>query len=201
MPKLRALRTLLGLFRIWGVSERGFASATVGLVSLATGATLLAGSVMASGTLSSDQLEATVRDGLARAGGTVEVRGSVVARTAGKPLVVTEIEMTIDIAGLGAPVLFDHDSVVAGRALVSLATSDSYVADAGYTARSLSGNADLLLEPGELFELQIDATPTTGWPRLKPGDRLTIEITSAIGGVVSISRTLPTVFDPVISLH
>jgi archaellin len=194
-------RTLLSRFiaAIWRLlaDEAGFGAAPVAMLSLVTGATLLAGSVMGAGTLASDRLEATVHDSLDRAGGTLEVRGSVVARATAAPAGVTEIDLTLDMAGLGGPVVFDHDAG-ANRAVVSITTATTYDADVPYVATQLSGDGDNALGPGELFLIKIDGSSLPAG--LKAGQRFTIEVTSGTGGVLSISRTLPFALDPVNAL-
>ena len=198
MPERTRLSRFCGAIRaLVAGKEAGFAAAPVAMLSLVAGATLLAGSVMGAGTLASDRLEATMHDSLDRAGGTLENRGAVIARASGAPAAVTEIDLTLDMAGLGGAVLFDHDAV-SNRAVVSITTATMYDADVSYTATQLSGDGDNALGPGELFLLKVDTSSLSA--PLKAGQRFTIQVTSGTGGVLSASRTLPFALDRVNAL-
>jgi archaellin len=64
------------------------------------------------------------------------------------------------------------------------------------------GDADTLLEPGELMVININrAAGISPVPLMGPNTRFTMEIQTPVGAVLDITRQLPTSLDAVMQLH
>jgi len=182
--------------RTFHLSDRGQTTAAIALVSLAGGATLLASTTLASADEAFDALASTVRSSVDRVGGNVEVRGSVIARSSNAAS-TDSIELTIGIFGQGAvPLASDGD--VQGLN-ISYRDETIYLPIVPFAAIFLNGDGDSLLEPGELASLSV-ALAQAGI-ELQASERFTLELTGPVGGTVEISRTMPFVLQPVMSLH
>jgi hypothetical protein len=170
------------------------------MISLLGTTTIVAGAAFSDGSLPLDRLESLVNDSVSRVGGTLEVRGTVVATAAGDRL--DAIQVPVAYSGSGRPVSLDPDS--SERLLVSYRDGSTSNPSVPYTTRQLAGDGDGLLEPGELFLLTVrasDLTSVAGPPALGPSARWTIELVSPVGGTVDVTRTLPFVLQPVMALH
>jgi archaellin len=195
--KLRHLINLVNahLCTVRSHAERGIVTTDLALISLLAGATVLTGTLIAGGELGAAELEDTLRSGIGTVGGTLYIRGSVVAtadtsgvRTINVPLGATDGLRPLDLS-LGTT----------SRPTISFTDADEYVPDVPYDVAWLTGNADSIFEGGEsaVIALHVDAAMVT----LRPNDRWTIQIVSTSGGAIEISRTMPPVFDPVMNLH
>ena len=71
-----------------------------------------------------------------------------------------------------------------------------------YVATEIIGDGDLLLEPGELFTLSVNATDnpaTIG--TLSINERWTLELQTPVGAVIDLTRTMPAQLSAVMLLH
>jgi hypothetical protein len=83
-----------------------------------------------------------------------------------------------------------------------LAYRDATVAvnDVPYTVTVIVGNADNLLEPGELFVIDVPTSGITG-ATIGPDMRWTIELQTPVGAVIDLTRTMPSAISAVMQLH
>ena len=131
----------------------------------------------------------------------MEVRGGVVVTATGSPLAVDKIQFQVATAAGGAALAVDPD---ASQNSTIIAYRDSTVVDNDmtYVATEIIGDGDLLLEPGELFTLSVNATDnpaTIG--TLSINERWTLELQTPVGAVIDLTRTMPAQLSAVMLLH
>jgi hypothetical protein len=182
--------------RVVSSSERGEATAIVALISIAGSVTLLASTTVTSADLSFDALASTVQSSVERVSGNVEVRGSVIARSEDGSS-VDRIELTLGLFGEGAVALGEAD---ADQLTISYRDDTNYIPSVPYAAAFIGGDGDELLERGELAALSLDLTGLPGVD-LSANERFTLELNAPVGGAVEVSRNLPFILQPVMSLH
>jgi hypothetical protein len=175
-------------------SERGIATITAGFLALFATATTAATLTVASGDMNFDALGDVVESSVSRVSGTLEVRGSIIARSEDGASVST-IHVPIRLYGEGPAVSFDP----AGPQRLAIAYYDAtgYNPDVPYTAQIVTGNGDALLDPWETALLTIDLTSAN----LRGGEAFTLELSAPVGGAVIIQRRLPAILQSVISLY
>jgi hypothetical protein len=173
-------------------------------LTLAGTTTAVATVTVASDDFSFNDLDTLVHQSVDRIGASLEVRGSIIARSGADGPAVDSIQMTLGTFGQGTPVLLDPATPADQRLEIDYSDANSYVADVPYTVRMLGGNGDTSLDPGELVILTVDvsALPALdGTAPLTGGQRWTLQLIAPIGGTVEISRTLPPILQPVMNLH
>jgi hypothetical protein len=198
---LLILDWLFGLVRraIWALRtfhscDIGQTTTAIALISLTGGATLLASTSFASADEAFDALASTVRSSVDRVGASLEVRGSVIARSSdGRD--TDRVELVLGVFGAGAvPLEGDGE-----RLNVSYRDDATYLPSVPFSATFIEGDGDELLEPGEMALMSIDLTAAGA--DLRDNERFTLELAGPVGGTVEISRTMPFVLQPVMSLH
>ena len=75
-----------------------------------------------------------------------------------------------------------------------------HVASVPYTITIITGNTDYLLEPGELFVIDVATSGITG-ANIGPDLRWTLELQTPVGAVIDITRTMPPAISAVMQLH
>jgi flagellin FlaB len=182
--------------------ERGITGLETAIILIAfvVVATIFAFVVLTTGIFSAERGKETVFAGLAKARGTMEVRGGVVVSAAGSPLAVDSIFFTVATTAGGEsipldPLADDNRTVIAYRD--ALVTDN----DVEYTADDIIGDDDTLLEPGEVKVIVISAAGITPAPTLDANDRFTLEVQTPVGAVLDITRQLPAELAEVMQLH
>ena len=171
------------------------------LIAFVVVATVFAFVVLTTGIFSSERGKETVFAGLEKARGTMEVRGGiVVAAAGGPPLVVTDIQFAVSTTAGGEPIPLDPASTV-NRTVIAYRDNDTVDDDVTYTVTVIVGDADSLLETGELHVISIDTTAITGPPTIDANDTWTLEVQTPVGAVVDITRQMPAQLDLVMQLH
>ncbi len=174
------------------------------LIAFVVVATIFAFVVLTTGVFSSERGKETVFAGLAKARGTIEVRGGVVVTATGTTLAVDDISFAVATAAGGAPVPLPLGVGPTGVNTTIIAYRDATVTDdtVAYTVVEIVGDADNLLEPGELFTVTINASADIdGPPTIDANDRFTLELQTPVGAVIDITRQMPAALDPVMQLH
>lgn len=179
--------------------DYGFGTVIAGLVSLAGGATIAVSAAAAGGDLSFKQMTDVIDASIGRVSGSLEVRGSVIARSADSRT-VDSLEFSLGVFGDGNGVSLDPASPPAERLVVSYFDGTDYHPDVPYTARFLGGDGDTLLEPGEMASITLGTGDIDG-VRLEANERVTLELSAPLGGTIDLSRRLPYALQPVMSLH
>ena len=151
ITKLRELKRRFDAFQ----DERGITGLETAIILIAfvVVAAVFAFVVLSTGLFSSERGKEAVYAGLAKTRGTMELSSSVVANSNGAA--ITTIEFDLTLAAGGDSVNLDPTAVT-NRTVISYIDNNLVVNDVAYTATAITGNANTLLEPGELIRINID---------------------------------------------
>src|SRR5512146_2668107 len=135
--------------------ERGITGLETAIVLIAfvVVAAVFAFVVLSTGLFSSERAKETVFAGLAKTRGSMELTGNVYGTT--DLTKITDLTFDVTLAAGGDQVNLDP-SATSNRTVISYQDSQNAVSDVTYTTTAITGNADKLLEQGELFEVGID---------------------------------------------
>ena len=159
------------------------------LIAFVVVAAVFAFVVLSTGLFSSERGKETVYAGLAKTRGSMELTGGVIADS--NTTVLTNITFDLTLAAGGDQVNLNATDTT-NRTVISYADADNHVNDVVYTTTVITGNADDLLEQGELFEISIDLTQAalaavaigTNWT-------FTFEVKPPSGSYMVIQRSTP----------
>ena len=180
--------------------ERGITGLETAIILIAfvVVATVFAFIVLNTGIYSAERGKETVYAGLQKARGTVEVRGGVVA-TSSAPPAVDKITFVLANTAGGDAVPLDP-AATSNRTVLAYRDTTVAVNDVPYTVTVITGNSDTLLEPGELFVIDVATSGITG-ATIGPDLRWTLELQTPVGAVIDITRTMPPAIGAVMQLH
>jgi flagellin FlaB len=189
----KALRTL------WR-DERGITGLETAIILIAfvVVATVFAFVVLTTGIFSAERGKETVYAGLHKARGTMEIRGGVVVRAT--PPNVDLIEFAVANVAAGDPIPLDP-AAVALRTVIAYRDSEVADPDVPYTVTVLVGDADLLLEQGELFLIAVNPADIDGPANIIENTRWTLEIQTPVGATIDLTRSMPGEIDTIMQLH
>src|SRR5581483_2141159 len=145
--------------------------------------------VLSTGLFSSERGKEAVYAGLAKTRGTMELSSGVVANSNGTNVTTVEFDMTL--AAGGDSVNLDP-TATSNRTVISYIDSSQVINDVVYTVTPISGNANTLLEPGELLRITIDL-PAAG-VTVGTNQTFTLEIKPPTGSYMVLQRTTPPAF-------
>ena len=196
---------LRNLMRRLNKDERGITGLETAIILIAfvVVATVFAFIVLTTGIFSAERGKETVYAGLAKARGTMEVRGGVVVQSTGCPTscAVTQVQFQVANAAGGDPIPLDP-SATTNRTVVAYRDANVVNNDMTYTVDWITGNADTLLEPGELATITVTAASNSGTiGNLAANDRWTLELQTPVGAVIDITRSMPAQLETVMQLH
>jgi flagellin FlaB len=182
--------------------ERGITGLETAIILIAfvVVATIFAFVVLTTGIYSSERGKETVFAGLAKARGTMEVRGGIVASATGSPLVVSDIFFTVATTAGGESIPLDPTAPT-DRTVIAYRDSTTVDNNVPYTVTSIVGDGDKLLEPGEVMVITISRAAIAGPPAMDGNTRFTLEVQTPVGAVLDITRQLPTELAEVMQLH
>ena len=188
--------------RRWLRDERGITGLETAIILIAfvVVATVFAFVVLTTGIFSAERGKETVFAGLQKARGTMEVRGGIVVQATGAPLAIDTIEFQVSTTAGGDPIPLDP-AATSNRTVIAYRSATVVNNDMTYTTTEIVGDGDLLVEPGELFTITLDATANTDLATLAVNERFTLEVQTPVGAVLDITRSLPSQFDAVMQLH
>ena len=156
--------------------------------------------VITSGEEAFEQLQQVTHRGLAKVGGTMEVRGSVIVTAAGAPLNADTIQFSLGTFGELPGISTRHED---GGLTLSYHDGQAVAANVPYSVRFSPGNnGDALLEAGELMTVTVrvsDIEAAAGKPVLLPGKKWTLELHVPDGPSLEFSRTQPSILTPVMA--
>ena len=180
--------------------ERGITGLETAIILIAfvVVATVFAFIVLTTGIFSAERGKETVYAGLQKARGTIEVRGGVVA-TSSAPPAVDNIQFTVANTAGGDSIPLDP-AATSNRTVLAYRDNLVAVNDVPYTITVITGNSDNLLEPGELFVINVATSGITG-ATIGPDLRWTLELQTPVGAVIDITRTMPPAIGAVMQLH
>jgi flagellin FlaB len=187
---------LLRLFRRATREEEGITGLETAIILIAfvVVATVFAFVVLSTGLFSSERGKEAVYAGLQKTRGTLELRGSVVANTDGT-IVDTLVFDVANSAG-GEPVNLDP-AATSNKVVIDYRDADVNETNIAWTVDWLVGDADNLMEAGELAEITVDVTAQT----LGANEPFALEVKPPLGGTMIIARTTPAGLDTVVDLH
>ncbi len=145
--------------------------------------------VLSTGLFSSERGKETVYAGLAKTRGSMELTGGVIASSNTTELTAITFDLTLAAGGDQVNL---NPSDTTNRTVISYQDVDNNVGDVTYTVTVITGNADNLLEAGELFEVNIDLTQTAlAAVTVNTNDTFTLEVKPPSGSYMVIQRTTP----------
>jgi len=197
------MKRFLGALRRVHREERGITGLETAIILIAfvVVATVFAFVVLTTGIFSSERGKETVFAGLAKARGTMEVRGGVVATaTGGPPLAVSDIFFAVATTAGGESIPLDF-AAPTDRTVIAYRDSTTVDNNVPYAATGIVGDGDALLEPGELMLVTISRATIAGPPAMDGNTRFTFEIQTPVGAVIDLTRQLPTELSAVMQLH
>jgi flagellin FlaB len=184
--------------------ERGITGLETAIILIAfvVVATVFAFIVLTTGIFSAERGKETVFAGLQKARGTMEVRGGIIV-TATPPDVDT-IQFAVATTAGGDPIPLDPAAATA-RTVIAYRDANIYDNDVPYTITVIVGDADLLLEPGELFIVTVartDIQDSGGTAvTITANQRWTLELQTPVGAVIDLTRSMPGEINTVMQLH
>ena len=197
------MKRVLGTLRRVHREERGITGLETAIILIAfvVVATVFAFVVLTTGIFSSERGKETVFAGLAKARGTMEVRGGVVATATGSPLAVDDIFFTAATTASGESIPL-NPAATNNRTVIAYRDATTVDNDVEYTVTNIVGDSDTLLEPGELMLVSVDrATGISPAPTMDANTRFTLEVQTPVGAVIDLTRQLPTELAAVMQLH
>src|SRR4051812_10765486 len=145
--------------------ERGITGLETAIILIAfvVVATVFAFIVLTTGIFSAERGKETVYAGLQKARGTMEVRGGIVVASTGCPsgCAVDSISFQVANAAGGDSIPLDPTSTN-NRTVIAYRDKTVVNNDMTYTVTWITGNADSLLEPGELATVTVTAASNAG---------------------------------------
>ena len=180
--------------------ERGITGLETAIVLIAfvVVAAVFAFVVLSTGLFSSERSKETVYAGLAKTRGSMELAGSIIAASDGTQL--TDVTFDLTLAAGGDQVNL-NPADPSNRTVISYVDSNYMNNNLNYTVAVITGNADSLLEQGELIEVSVDFTLDAAIV-IDTNHTFTLEIKPPQGSYMVIQRTTPaSVVQSVISLN
>jgi len=169
--------------------ERGITGLETAIVLIAfvVVAAVFAFVVLSTGLFSSERSKETVYAGLAKTRGSMELAGSMIASSDGTKL--TDVRFDLTLAAGGDQVNLNPTDP-SNRTVISYADNSYTNRDLPYTVAVITGNADLLLEQGELLEVTVDFSADASI-NIGTNHTFTREIKPPQGSYMVIQRTAP----------
>tara|TARA_B100000446_G_scaffold181270_1_gene198321 strand:+ start:4828 stop:5460 length:633 start_codon:yes stop_codon:yes gene_type:complete len=164
------------------------------LIAFVVVSSVFAFAALSAGLFSSDKANETHTAGLAEARGTLELKGSVVAKvsgTTGATGVVTSIEFLISNAAAGEAI-----DMTPGNSIIKYSDKTQTVnmnSSAEFSSSNVAafGDTDLLLEFGEVFQITLLDLTTQLATDLGTNTDFTMEMIPSRGAVLFIGRRTP----------
>jgi flagellin FlaB len=174
-----------------GREERGITGLETAIVLIAfvVVAAVFAFVVLSTGLFSSERGKETVYAGLAKTRGSMELTGGVIADSNTTELTAITFDLTLAAGGDSVNL---NATDATNRTVISYQDADDNVNDVTYTTTVITGNADKLLEQGELFEINIDLTQAALTAvDLGTNQTFTLEVKPPSGSYMVIQRSTP----------
>jgi len=170
--------------------ERGITGLETAIVLIAfvVVAAVFAFVVLSTGLFSSERSKETVYAGLSKTRGSMEITGGVIASSNTTKLTALTFDLTLAAGGDQVNL---NPSDTTNRTIISYQDNNNKTANVTYTVTVITGNADKLLEQGEMFEVNIDLTTALSAVTLIANSTFTLEIKPPSGSFMVIQRTTP----------
>ena len=169
--------------------ERGITGLETAIVLIAfvVVAAVFAFVVLSTGLFSSERSKETVYAGLAKTRGSMELSGSIIAASDGAKLTTATLDLTLAAGGDQVNL---NPTDPSNRTVISYVDSNYTNNNLDYTVAVITGNADSLLEQGELIEVTVDLTQDA-LINIGTNHTFTLEIKPPQGSYMVIQRTTP----------
>lgn len=174
------------------------------LISFVVVSSVFAFAALSTGLFSSDKAKETISAGLAEARGTLELKGSVIAKvsgTTGTTAVVTTIEFQVSNAAAGEAIDLTPGNTVIKYSDKTQTINMNSVTKFSATNVAAFGDTDSLLEIGEVFEIVLLNMTGQLDTDLATNTEFTIELIPPSGAVLFIGRRTPVSLDKSNSLN
>ena len=191
------------------------------LIAFVVVAAVFAYTVLSAGLFSSEKGREAIYAGLETTRSTMELKGSVIALEGDADDEISQLQFMLANALDGEPINFTAptdtnpldgiaDAGSANVMVISIVNQWERVDDLAWTKTIIGkGDADALLEPGEIFLIQIggntdgdgDLEEALTHHNLTVNDTFTVEIKPPSGAVLRFERTLPGAIDTINNLN
>jgi len=171
--------------------ERGITGLETAIVLIAfvVVAAVFAFVVLSTGLFSSERGKETIFAGLAKTRGSMELTGSIMASS--NTTKITALTFDLTLTAGGASVSLDP-TATSNKTVMSFHDGQHDVNSIDYTVTAITGNADSLLEAGELLEVALDFTAgNMSTISVGANAMFTIEVKPPQGSYMVIQRTTP----------
>jgi archaeal flagellin FlaB len=158
------------------------------LIAFVVVAAVFAFVVLSTGLFSSERSKETVYAGLEKTRGTMQLSGGVIATS--NTTEVTNLAFDVTLAAGGSAVNWDP-AATANQTIVSYVDNAVSIDDMTYTTTVVTGDTDNLLEPGELFEINLTGVDAVAGVDVNANDTFTLEVQPPTGSYMVIQRTMP----------
>ena len=172
------------------------------LIAFVVVSSVFAFAALSTGLFSSDKSKETINAGLTEASGTLELRGSTIAKSNTTGDVIDELHFQVaNAAGGGAVNLTPGETLIVYTDADQSVTLSTTWTTGGFTVTGL-GNADSdkLVEPGEMYEVKVIGLENKLTTDLKKDKAFTIEVKPPVGAVLHIERRTPVTLDTYMDL-
>ncbi len=170
------------------------------LIAFVVVSSVFAFAALSTGLFSSDKSKETINAGLSEARGTLEVRGSVIAKEhATTADAIDELIFQVANAAGGEAVnMTPGETLIVYSDADQSVTLDSTATTGGFTVTALgSADTDKLVEPGEMYEVKVIGLVAKLSPDLPTDKLFTLEVKPPQGAVVNIGRRTPVVIEKI----
>ena len=190
------MKRLVRLFGRAAREEKGITGLETAIILIAfvVVATVFAFVVLSTGLFSAERGKEAVYSGLQKTRGSLEIRGSLIAYTDG----TTVSSLVFDVANAagGEPVNLDA-AATSNKVVFDYRDATQNATNVVWAKVMIVGDADNLLEAGELAEITIDTSTYS----LGANVPFTVEVKPPLGGTMVIARTTPAGLDTIVDLH
>ena len=201
------MSNILGnLLRRFRSDQRGITGLETAIVLIAfvVVSSVFAFAALSTGLFSSDKAKETISAGLAEARGTLELKGSVIAKvsgTVGTTAVVTTIEFQVSNAAAGEAIDLTPGNTVIKYSDKNQTKTMNETSEFTSINIAAFGDADSLLEVGEVFEITLLSLDSQLSPILGTSTEFVIELVPPSGAVLFIGRRTPVSLDLLMNLN
>ena len=193
------MKSMLKLGKLVWRDRRGITGLETAIVLIAfvVVSSVFAFAALSTGLFSSDKSKETINAGLTEASGTLELRGSTIAKTGSTGDEIDEIHFQVANAAGGGAV-----DLTPGETLITYTDADQSITLAttwttgGFTVTGLGGaDSDKLVEPGEMYEVKVIGLAAKLSPVLPKDKAFTLEVKPPVGAVLHLERRTPVVLE------
>ena len=159
------------------------------LIAFVVVSSVFAFAALSTGLFSSDKSKETINAGLTEASGTLEMRGSIIAKANGGKTAIDEIYIQVANAAGGGAV-----DLTPGETLITYNDADQTYTLTGdnFSATGLGGaDSDKLVEPGEMYEIKVTGLVAKLGTDLPKDKAFTLEVKPPVGAVLHVERRTP----------